>query len=553
MTETPLADPIGLEVFSNRLLTITEDMGNTLVRSSFSSNIKERRDCSVALFDAGGRLVAQASHIPLHLGSLLGGVQAVLAEVGLDGLHDGDAFICNDPYLAGGTHLPDIAIVTPVFCDGVPSFFTANIGHHSDVGGVVPGSISGQSTSVFEEGIRIPLTRIKAAGEINQGLLRLIAHNSRDPVERDLDLRVQIATNDQGAAMVRDLVQRLGADAVASSIDDLLAYTRRRLQTRIAAVPDGRASHTAWLDDDGRGGEPVPIVATVRIAGNHLGLDFTGTGPEARGAMNVPESALRATAYYAVKTVFDPDLPPNSGLFDAVTITAPDGCLVNPRHPAAVGARSITCNKVARAILGAFADLLPADQALSAGQDIVPVIVFSGQRRKHDGPFVYLESLGGGGPATATEDGMDAIHVHMTNSSNLPVEALEYEYPLLVEEYALVADSGGAGTHRGGLGLAREIRARTDGVVFSARSDGHVRPAPGARGGQPGRMARLIRNPGTDQAEDLSSKTAGLHLLAGERIRIETPGGGGLGPPEHRDAAALARDIADGKVSTAEG
>ena len=545
-----MTDPIAMEVFSNRLLSITEDMGSTLIRSSFSTNIKERKDCSVGLFDAGGRLIAQAAHIPLHLGSLLGSVHAVLAHCDVAHMRDGDAFVLNDPYLAGGTHMPDIAIVTPVFIDGAVRAFAANVGHHSDVGGPVPGSISGRARSIFEEGLRLPVIRLVRGGELDEDLLALIAHNSRDPEERSL-LKVQVAANVRGVSLMRDLARRMGLAAVTAVVDDLLAYTARRLRNRIRDMADGEAGFTAWLDDDGLGGDPVPIRATVAVRGDTLAVDFAGTAPETRGAFNVPESALRATVYYTVKTLLDPDLPPNSGLFDCVAIRAEPGTLVNPRFPAAVGARSITCNKIARALFGAFAQLLPADRAMASSHDSVPAIIFSGPRRTGDGSFVYLETIGGGMGARCDTDGMEAIHVHLTNTSNLPVEALENEYALLVDEYALVPDSGGAGRHRGGLGIARQIRATRDGVVFSVRSDGHVLGAPGLAGGMPGGTARLVRNIGTGSEETLSSKTASIVLAAGETVRIETGGGGGFGVPSERDPAALAADLRYGKVSAA--
>lgn len=550
MSDAPaLSDPIAMEVFSNRLLSVTEDMGNTLIRSSFSTNIKERKDCSVGLFDAAGRLVAQASHIPLHLGSLMGSVKAVLAAYPIETMREGDAFVCNDPFLAGGTHTPDIAVVTPVFIDGAARYIAANVGHHSDVGGPTPGSISGGATTIFAEGLRIPVTPLVRAGALDEALLNLIAQNSREPEERALDLKVQVASNERGARLVRGLVQQMGLAAVIAATDDLLAYTARRLRNRIRAMDDGSASFTAWLDDDGIGGDPVPITARVTVAGETLVIDFAGSAPQARGAMNVAESALRATVYYAVKTLLDPGLLPNQGMAACIEIRAPEGSIVNPRFPAATGARSITCNKIARALFGAFAGLLPAERAMAASLDSVPVIIFSGERRLRDGTFVYLESMGGGVGARHGGDGMDGVHVHVTNTSNLPAEALENEYALLVDEYALVEGSGGAGRHRGGMGIARQIRATRDGVIFSARSDGHRAGAPGLFGGQPGGTARLLRNPGTAREEALSSKAANLVLAAGESVRLETPGGGGFGAPTERDPAALAADLADGRLT----
>jgi N-methylhydantoinase B len=551
MNDTParlLADPIRMAVFSNRLLSITEDMGSTLIRSSFSTNIKERKDCSVALFDAAGRLAAQAAHVPLHLGSLLGSVRALLAAHRPQDMTEGDAFVMNDPYAAGGTHMPDISVVTPVFWNGQVSFFAANIGHHADVGGSVPGSIAGASRTVYEEGLRIPPIHIARAGRLDDEVLDLICLNSRQPEERRLDLEVQVATNVRGAALTRGLIEEMGLEAVLASLDDLLAYTAGRLANRIAALPDGVYSASSYLDDDGLGGEPVELRATVAVEGSRLRFDFAGSGTQARGALNVARSALEATVYYCLKALLDPELMPNSGMFQGVEIVAPEGTILNPRFPGAVGARSITCNKLSRAIFAALGQALGPERAMAAGHDSMPAIVFSGPRPGVGEGYVYLETVGGGAGATAHGDGMDAVQMHMTNTSNLPIEPLEHEYGLRVEEYALVEGSGGAGRWRGGLGIAREISALTPGVVFSIRSDGHALPPPGLAGGGNGMPARLIKNRGRNDEAQLGSKVARIELQPGDSIRLETAGGGGLGPPEERDPARLAADIADGKV-----
>ncbi len=345
------------------------------------------------------------------------------------------------------------------------------------------------------------------------------------------------------------LCAQMGTEAVARAIDDVLAYTARRIRNRVRDMADGSSSFTAWLDDDGLDGDPVAIKATVTVSGESLVIDFAGSAPQARGAMNVAESALRATVYYSVKTLLDPGLLPNQGMAACIEIRAPEGSIVNPRFPAATGARSITCNKVARALFGAFAGLLPPERAMAASLDSVPVIIFSGERRRQDGPFVYLESMGGGIGARHAGDGIDGAHVHVTNTSNLPAEALENEYSLLVDEYALVENSGGSGRYRGGLGIARQSRATRDGIIVSARSDGHKAGAPGLAGGLPGGLARLLRNPGTEREEELSSKAANLTLAAGESVRLETPGGGGVGAPAERTPQALAEDLRGGKVS----
>ncbi len=550
-TELKIADPIGMEVFCNRLLTITEDMNNTLIRSSFSTNIKERKDCSVALFDVLGRLVAQGTQIPLHLGSLNGAIESVLNDFPVADIRDGDVFICNDPYLSNGSHLPDINIVTPVFWDGELSFFTANIAHHSDVGGTVPGSIAGGSKSIFEEGIRIPACRIVAGHILNEDLLRIICNNTRDPEERRLDLNVQIGTNTRGAEALRALIGQMGMQAVKQSIDDFINYTQRRVMNRIEELKPGTYRYTSYMDDDGLGGgDPVVICVALTVEGGSLHFDFTGSSGQARGAMNLPMSAMKASVYYAVKAILDPDIAPNAGLFAPISIHAPVGTITNPRPPAAVGARSITAQKVAGAIFGAFQGLLPPEKIMAASNDCCPAIVFSGNWGTREGDFVYLETLGGGSGARFDKDGMDAVHVHMTNTSNLPIEALENEYPLLVDEYALIPDSGGAGLRRGGLGIAKQIRARADGITFSARSDNHViGRALGVKSGGAGRQARLIQNFGTRQEQELFSKTANMPLEKNASVRIETSGGGGFGAPQSRPRGLVEQDVRNGKVS----
>ncbi len=451
-------DAVALEVFSNRLLAIAEEMGRRLVRSSFSPNIKERRDCSTAIFAADGRLLAQAAHIPIHLGSLFGAVAAILEKFPLDAMRDGDAYIANDAYLCAGTHLNDISIVAPVVIDGRVRYFAACIGHHTDVGGPTPGSIAPDAASIFEEGIRIPATQVVRAGTTDRGLIELIAHNTREPDVRILDLDVQIAVARFGVGRLQTLAETEGAARMAALGDGILDYAKRRLAGRIRDLPDGVYAHTVWMDDDGLGGDPLPICATGTVAGDRLTFDFAGSGPQSRGGFNLLPSGVMATVGYAVKALLDPALPPNSGLFDAIDLAIPEGTILNPRFPAAVGARTTTCQKLASAIFGALQPALPANRAMAGSHDILASMVFAGER-DDGGQYVYLETIGGGNGALAGLDGMDGAHCHITNSLNTPAEAVENDYPLRVIEYALVEGSGGAGAFRGGLGLAREIEA----------------------------------------------------------------------------------------------
>lgn len=544
------ADPIAMEVFANRLLSITEEMGNVLIRASFSTNIKERKDCSVGMFDVRGRCIAQAAHMPMHLGSLIGGVATVLERYPAETMQEGDAFVCNDVFLARGTHQPDINIITPIFWDGQVRFLAANTGHHSDVGGPNPGSMSQSAKSIFEEGIRIPVMRMVRAGELDTDLLEMIAHNSREPAERMLDLRAQVAVNERGAELMRRLVATDGIAAVEGAIEALIAYTGRRLRARIAALPDGDYQGERWMDSDGvPGGGKIVLRARAVIRGEDLLLDFTGSAAQARGAINIAPNALEATCYYAVKALLDPDLPANSGLFDAIGISAPEGSIANPRFPAATAARAIACNRLSGAIFDAFNQVLPAAKRMAHSNDSVPALLVSGQRRS--GTYVYIETIGGGAGARSGSDGADAVQMHVTNSSNLPAEALEIEYPLLVDEYGLVPDSGGAGHWRGGLGIARQLSSRVDGSLLTARGEGHLTLAPGLDGGLPGGGARLLLAPGTAEERELPTATTAMPMTAGLAVRMETPGGGGFGDPAARDPAALAADILDGKVSRA--
>ena len=539
-------DPIAMEVFTNRLLSITEMMAITMMRASFSAQIKERRDFSVGLFDRFGRVVAQGSQIPIHLGSLLGSVESVLKRYDVADIRDGDVYICNDPYAAGGTHLPDISLVTPVYLDAAFLGFAANIGHHSDVGGAVPGSTSAKARTIYEEGLRIPIIRIARDHRIDDDLLNFISLNSRLPEERALDLRVQIATNEKAVVAIRELIRRMGPTTYERAVDDVIEYTLRRARRRIAALKPGRHTFTAYLDDDGGGdGDRLPITATIFREDANLVVDLAGTGPESRGALNVAESALRATVYYCVKSLLDHDLLANSGMTEAIVIRAPEGSIVNPRPPAACGARTIACQRLAGAIFGAFQDLLKPEALIASSNDTLPSISFSGRKLTNGRTYLCGETLGGGGGAQPETDGMDGIHVHITNTQNMPTEALENEFPLLVEEYGLAVGSGGAGRHRGGLGIVRQVRALHDGTIFTARSDNHKQGSAGAHGGGEGGRGSMVRNPGRPNQEVLASKVAHVVLKAGESVRIETPGGGGFGSPAERSADALAADLRD--------
>jgi N-methylhydantoinase B len=538
-----MVDPITLDVIGSALLWVAEEMGEALIKASYSSNIKEREDCSTAVFNLRGEVVAQAEHIPMHLGSLIMIVQEILRRYPIDTLRDGDVFVGNDPYTGGSTHLPDITVASPVFHRGEPVGFVANIAHHADG--------SGHATrTIWDEGLRIAPIRVVEGGVLREDIMELLLLNFRLPRERRGDFRAQFAANRRGAERTAELLERYGRATCLAAMEELLAYGERKVRAALRAVPDGVYTFEDWMDDDGAGGPPVPIRVRITVAGEEIALDFAGTGPQVPGDVNVVYLALVATVYYALKTLLDPTIPANGGFYRAIRVAAPEGSLVNAQPPAPVAWRTQTCQRIADVVFGALAPALP-DRVIAATNGANSAWVFSGTHPRTRQYYVYLETIGGGSGARATKDGLDGVQVHITNTSNLPVECLEMEYPLLVEEYALVPDSGGAGRHRGGLGLRRTIRVLGDEATFLGTLDrGRLAPW-GLFAGREGGKGALILNAGTPEERALGSKLAGLGLRQGDAVTILTPGAGGYGPPAERDPALIARDVREGKVSPA--
>jgi len=529
-------DAITAEVISNRLKTIAELMGEILVKSSFSANIKERRDCSTAIFDGDGRLVAQAEHIPLHLGSMMGVVKEILKKFAQN-IDGGDVFISNDPYF-GGTHLPDITMVAALFKEGKIVNFVANIAHHSDIGGAQAGGISGNARTLYEEGLRIPPLKIVKKGTVDPGLLNFIITNCRVSQERETDLRAQIATNNMGIRYLDQVYEKYGVSAVKISMEEMLSYTERRLKRKISEIPEGIYCFKDWLDDDGISDKPIPIRVCIKVADGSLEFDFTGTGPQSKGALNVARSALIATIYYAVKAFIDPELAANAGMERLIKIKTPTKSIVNPQPPAAVGARTDTCQRIAGTIIGALNQALP-QKAVAGSNDASTAVVFS-----KDNEFVYVEAIGGGSGASSAGDGMDGVQVHITNTSNLPIEALENEFPLRINKYEFIPDSGGRGKYRGGLGLVREVEVLKDGILFSSHGDRHKIAPWGWNGGENGKPGQFKLN----HRKTLPSKNSGIPLKKNDVIVIKSPGGGGFGNPDQRPLHLRHLDQEEGKL-----
>jgi len=543
-------DLVTVEVLQKLLLAAAEEMAITLIRAAYSPNIKERRDASCAVFDPGGQVIAQAAHIPMHLSSMVDLPRVLVEAYPRRSWRPGDMFVANDPYTSAGSHLNDIAIIAPVFADGELIGFVANTAHHADVGGRVPGSESGDSTSIFQDGLRLPVARLVARGRIEDGLFRTILLNSRTPHERIGDLRAQIAANRAGSDRLREICRQHGVDVLRRSMTEILDATERRLRDGIARMPGGCYEAEGFCDDDGREARPVRIRVAVRITGDQVTLDFTGTEAQVPGAKNVPPVSLLATVYYVLKAVIDPDIPPNGGYCRAIGVVAPSGTVLNPLPPAAVAARFTTCQTVADVVLSAFAQAVP--ERVVAHCHGGTLAIYSGIDPRRGEFFVDYEVYAGGSGARATKDGIDGIANHTTNTSNLPIEALESEFPILVERYAFVRDSGGSGRFRGGLAVVREVHGLAGDLVVGGWGC-NQREAPRGLGGGGDGMPGAFEIIGADGAVShiARSTVPGLPLRAGETLRVRTSGGGGSGDPLDRDPTLVLRDVRLDKVSTA--
>lgn len=541
-------DGVLLEVIGNAFMSIAEEMGAVLVKSAYSTNIKERKDCSCAVFDAEGNTIAQAEHIPMHLGSLLEMVSEIRKNYKLEDIHEGDMFIANDPYNGGGTHLPDIAIAAPVFYDGELIAYVINIAHHNDVGGRVPGSNAADSQTIYEEGIRIPPVKIFKKGVLDDDILRLILLNCRVNDIRRGDLHAQFACNRKGVQRVKEVCAKFGKATVIECMKELLNYSERKMRLAIAQIPNGTSSFTDYLDSDGRGSDPVPINVTIEIMDDEIMLDFTDNVPQVKGALNLTETALRACIYYSLKSIIDPTLPANAGYYRPIKYKVTPGTLVCCKDNAAVAGRTDTAQRVVSVIFGAMAKIVP-HKVVAGSHDAITGVYFGGEDPKTRKFYIYLETIAGGSGARFCKDGLDAVQVHMTNTSNLPIESLESEYPLMVTQYKMVTDSGGAGKFRGGLAIRKDIKILGHQCIFSVKADRQKLPPWGLYGGKDGTPGRIIVNPDSDHPEIIDSKRSNMLLPPETIVCCITPGGGGYGNPLERDKALIIEDLEQGKIS----
>ena len=547
-TKEPL-DPVTLEILFNALRSVTDEAFIALMRSAYSTNIKERRDHSTAICDPQGRLIVQAdASLPIHLASMIGMMAALRAKFPLDDIGEGDIFVANDPHVAGGTHLPDINMAMPVFAEGRLLAFVCNIAHHADVGGMAPGSMAGGMSEIYQEGLRIPVVRLVRGGEMQRDIFDLLLLNVRLPEERQGDYYAQISACRLGARRLTEIAGRYSAETVSAAFSEIVSRTERRMRAAVSAIPDGTYRFDDVMDDDGLGAVDIPIRLRIDVTGDRIRFDFTGTAPQVQGNINLTLNATQAAVCYSLKALLDPDVPNNQGVLDLCEIVTERGTLLDCVPPAPVAARANTCQRIVDVVIGALKDALP-DAAVGAANGANTTAVFAGRDPSTGRDYLYLETLGGGFGGRNDRDGKDGVQVHITNTSNLPVEAIEMEYPLRVVRYGFVEDSGGAGRYRGGLGLRRVVTPVGHDCLFNGAGE-RFRNAPwGVFGGGPGAMGRFLYEDADGRARTLDIKPSGIRVADGDRIVVETPGAGGYGTPQDRDRASLDEDRRSGKFT----
>ena len=537
-------DPIELEIFKNLFHSIAEEMGAALRRTAFSPNIKERRDYSCAVFDGDGEVIAMGDHMPVHLGSMPMSVRAAIAACDMGA---GDVVMLNDPF-RGGTHLPDITLIAPVFVNAnrrpvgkvrltsyprrarrLPDFYVASRAHHSDVGGTYPGSM-GLCREIYQEGFRIPPVRLIRQGVMDRDVLALLLNNVRTPEEREGDLRAQIAACHTGAQRLREVCARYGINRITRAGQELLEYSARLMRAFLLQVPQGNYHAEDFLDNDGITDRPVKVAVTVTSSRKgKVTVDFSGSDPQVEGSVNAVEAITYSACFYVFRCLLADDVPATAGLMRPIQVIAPEGTIVNARPPAAVAGGNVeTSQRIVDVLLRALAQAIPG-QIPAAASGTMNNLTIGGIDPRTKNPFAYYETIAGGMGARPGKDGVSGVHTHMTNSLNTPAEALEYAYPLRVRHYSLRSASGGDGEHRGGDGIIREIEVLTDCEV-TLLADRRTHAPWGLAGGEAGSAGRasVIRQNGA--VEEMPGKFS-TRLRSGERIRIESPGGGGWGPP----------------------
>jgi hypothetical protein len=531
-------------------MSIAEETYSIVVRSAYSTNMKERRDVCTAVIDPDGNSVAQVESLAALLGSLQSVVPNIYAKYGKENIKPGDMFVANDPYHGGGNHLPDIVFAAPAFANGRLIGWIANIGHHSDIGGKVPGSTSGDADSMFQEGIRIPVIRIQEKGNVISSVLDLILDNTRVPQERYGDLTAQMSANIIGVQRIEEAYARY-QDVLIDCMTELVSYTERRVRAIVKELPDGEYCFTDYVDGCGeKYPDPLPIVVKVVVKGDALTVDFTGTASQIDAPINVPYPCTKADVFFAIKALMGGDIPVNEGINRAIKIIAPKGCILNPKEPAPVGAQIDTSQRVPDAIFGALAPLFP-ENVTTAGNGACTTTILSGQGEiGTDSVFIFHEVIAGGGGASEDYDGLSGVQVNMTNTSNMPIEATEMEFhKILARKYELARDTGGAGMRRGGLGIDRQLEILQDEVKYTGLGDRHKFRPWGLEGGLEGAAGGFYRVQRDGTVTKMGHKTTSFPMKKGDVIRVVTPGAGGYGDPKKRPAEYVLKDVIEDKVS----
>ena len=542
-------DPVTIEILSNGLQSLVDEAFVALMKSAYSTNIKERHDHSCAIVDRTGRLVAQASNsIPVHIASVLGQMRAIFKKFPLDEISEGDIFAANDPHEGGGTHLPDVSIAMPVFADGQLLGFVCNIAHHADIGGMSPGSMAGGMKDIYQEGLRIPVVKLFRKGKLDQDIFDILLLNVRVREERRGDYNAQFSALHLAARRLIEMINKYSSDLIRNVFDEIIGRTYERMLSAIALVPDGVYRFEDVMDDDGRDAVNVPINLTATIKGKSALFDFEGTSPQTPGNINIPLHGTKAAVCYVLKAMLDSDIPNNQGVLDAVEVVAPMGTMVSCIAPASVAARAHTSQRIIDVVIGALSSALP-EAAVGAANGANTMAVFAGNDPETGQPYVYLETLGGGFGGRNDRDGKDGVQVHITNTSNLPIEAIEMEYPLRVDRYGFIPDSGGAGKYRGGLGLQRVVRPIGHTCIFNGVGERFRNNPWGIFDGCAGKSGSFWLEEDQCLPVQLSHKSPDMPLKPNQALVVNTPGAGGYGDPKKRSKELIKVDKVSGKFS----
>lgn len=533
-TKLPAVDPVTTEVIGSALSTIVEEMGKAIVRAAYSTNIKERQDCSTVIFDAKGRTLAQAERIPVHLGSLLGIADYVLNKCDLSTVEPGDVFVGNDAHTGGGTHLNDIVFLEPVFFEGELVAWVTNLAHHSDF-------VDRGHAHIFQEGLRIPPIRLYRKGVLQQDIMDLILLNCQVPRERINDFRAQMAANRLGVQRYQALCEKYGKEIVAAAGVEVLNYADRKTRAGIARIPDGIYEHSCRFDSN-LVEEVMDLKVKIEVKGDEIFFDLAGNPQQVRAPINMVMTATLATVYFAVKALVDPDIPANSGFHRAIHVTAPEGTLFNAVAPAAVYSRTDPGQRLVDLIFAALSQAIPEEvcAACTGGG----LLTFSGMHPRTGRFYVYNEMCGGSMGGRAHMDGLDGVQVHTTNTANIPIEALEYEHPVMVERYELVEDSGGPGKFRGGMTMRRKVKILDHTATISAGGTNAVIPPWGLFGGEDGRTTNVELGEGVAPLK----RRAGI-VGPGQTVAMVASSGGGYGDPKERDRDLVRKDLREGRIS----